>query len=1045
MQHYTTLMDRHGIIQINLQKSRTATNGLVAHMLDNNISLALVQEPYVCRHGSAFKIPHLNGLQLAAVTSAKFLSAIIFNKDCLQPLFVPQLSTDRIVVITAQIGQTIVYFASVYLPPSVDIRSEIPTIQRLVEATAGSRLVIGGDFNTRSTLWFDSLNDTRSPILHEFITQNDLDITNKPGTLPTFQNSRGQSFIDITLTTPSAAPNISNWQVSNSLITSDHNAISFTFTNDPAISTATTAPRQVMDYSRVTSEHVAETLQDWNSEFDRTFPALSNPETIDQAVNYLYSTIRTCVAAKAVRRKRFAHRPDWWTDEVERHRKIYMTKKSLFYKNRHPEYGNYLHTEMRAARDRFKRKLTAARQKSWDLFVQRDLTENPWGVTYRLAAEKFHKAGVLSCFTREDNSATLTPQDTLEYLLHKLLPDDDPSTNTHLQQNAQRDFTALEPLPHGAAPFTEDDLNRLIQEIKPNKAPGTDRLPGRLIKLLHPWTGRSLLRIYNACWSSGYFPQAWKRGNLVVLLKDPSGDVGSAKNYRPITLLPVYAKILEKLVKCKLTEIITPLHSQFQFGFSPGRSTTDALLSYQTAVSDSPQKYVITIFVDIRGAFDNVWWPGLLSTLRDRRLPHELLAIIKSYLTNRTVLFTQGDVTTQKRITKGCPQGSVLGPTLWNFLLDPLLNAEWPEGTKVVAYADDLAIIVAHDSRQTLKTIAQQALDLVTNWATENKLKLSTEKTVFMVHKSPPRVHQRDIRLLLYDALVKRVNNQRYLGLIIDPKFNFELNAAYATQRARSITLGLRRRAARHWGQSAPEALRTIYRGAILPILTYASPVWINKLTHTKVQRKYLSLYGTFARLLTSSYVSVSTDAAGVLAGLLPTDLEIDRANTLRALKRGQVSLFQGELITPDMFDSTAHAGVYLQLRAEDIWQSRWDNTTKGRVTHAFFPAVTTELAALPKLDFVRTQVLTGHGEFGCHLHRIGKEESDTCDICPGATDDPIHRILECPKYLAAQELIHEEVRAWPPQLTMIPALCNGQIFVELATATPSTIDIEPE
>jgi hypothetical protein len=73
--------------------------------------------------------------------------------------------------------------------------------------------------------------------------------------------------------------------------------------------------------------------------------------------------------------------------------------------------------------------------------------------------------------------------------------------------------------------------------------------------------------------------------------------------------------------------------------------------------------------------------------------------------------------------------------------------------------------------------------------------------------------------------------------------------------KSRSITLALRRRAARHWGQTAPAALRTIYRGAILPILTYASPVWINKLNRTKVQRKYLSLYGTFARLLTSSYV----------------------------------------------------------------------------------------------------------------------------------------------------------------------------------------------
>jgi hypothetical protein len=167
---------------------------------------------------------------------------------------------------------------------------------------------------------------------------------------------------------------------------------------------------------------------------------------------------------------------------------------------------------------------------------------------------------------------------------------------------------------------------------------------------------------------------------------------------------------------------------------------------------------------DIPGAFDNVWWPGLFSTLRDRHLPHEILATIKSYLTDRMVLFTQGDVTTQQKITKGYPQGSVLGPTLCNFPLYPLLNAEWPESTKVVAYPDDLAIIVAHHSRQILKTIAQTALDLVTNWATENKLTLSTEKTVSMVHKSPPRVHQRDIRLLLYDALVKSVNNQRYLG-----------------------------------------------------------------------------------------------------------------------------------------------------------------------------------------------------------------------------------------------------------------------------------------
>jgi hypothetical protein len=176
----TQLMDNKlKVIQVNLRKSRTATEELTAHMLRNNIFIALVQEPYICRHGSNYKIPNLNGLQMAASTSAKFLAAIIYNKDCASPLFVPQLSNSHIAVISAQLETTQLFFASVYLPPSTDIRTEIPALQRAVEATAGNKLVIGGDLNTRSTLWFDEKNDTRSPMLQEFVALNDLDIINK--------------------------------------------------------------------------------------------------------------------------------------------------------------------------------------------------------------------------------------------------------------------------------------------------------------------------------------------------------------------------------------------------------------------------------------------------------------------------------------------------------------------------------------------------------------------------------------------------------------------------------------------------------------------------------------------------------------------------------------------------------------------------------------------------------------------------------------------------------------------------------------------------
>jgi hypothetical protein len=193
---------------------------------------------------------------------------------------------------------------------------------------------------------------------------------------------------------------------------------------------------------------------------------LDTTAAVDWAVDFLYTGARECAAAKTFRRRYRAHRPDRWTDAVERFQKIQLSKKSLLYKNRHPEYANHLYTEMVAARECFRTKLTDARQKSWARFVQKDLAGNPWGVANRLAAEKFHKARVLRCFTREDNSPTLTPRNTLEFLMHKLLPDDDPSANTRAQDESYQDFRATNALPHQPDPFTAEDLDRIVADLK---------------------------------------------------------------------------------------------------------------------------------------------------------------------------------------------------------------------------------------------------------------------------------------------------------------------------------------------------------------------------------------------------------------------------------------------------------------------------------------------------------------------------------------------------------------------------------------------------
>jgi hypothetical protein len=103
----------------------------------------------------------------------------------------------------------------------------------------------------------------------------------------------------------------------------------------------------------------------------------------------------------------------------------------------------------------------------------------------------------------------------------------------------------------------------------------------------------------------------------------------------------------------------------------------------------------------------------------------------------------------------------------------------------------------------------------------------------------------------------------------------------------------------------------------------YASRVWIDRIHLSKIKRKYLSAYGTVARLLTQSYVSVSTEAAGVLAGILPLDLEIQLRNCVSEIRHARGAEFQGEYIAREAFDSLSHAHQYLQIKAEDVWQDR--------------------------------------------------------------------------------------------------------------------------
>ena len=135
-----------------------------------------------------------------------------------------------------------------------------------------------------------------------------------------------------------------------------------------------------------------------------------------------------------------------------------------------------------------------------------------------------------------------------------------------------------------------------------------------------------------------------------------------------------------------------------QFGFTPGKSTEDAIVELRRNVDTSENRYAVALLFGISGAFDNVWWPFVFKSLRERGCPRNVFDVLKSYCDNRRVGLEIGSIKVTKRATRGCPQGFVLGPACWNLMFDDLFRfLEESIGNKFVAYADDLLVVIEGD------------------------------------------------------------------------------------------------------------------------------------------------------------------------------------------------------------------------------------------------------------------------------------------------------------------------------------------------------------
>jgi len=364
----------------------------------------------------------------------------------------------------------------------------------------------------------------------------------------------------------------------------------------------------------------------------------------------------------------------------------------------------------------------------------------------------------------------------------------------------------------------------------------------KLIKYVRTEISVPLAHIFNLSLENGTFPKSLTCSRTVPVFK--SGSKNLCDNYRPISLVPTFSKILEKIVAVKLTNHLdlNNLLYKHQYGFQRGKQTEHNLIHLLNYVSNAinSNKYCIGIFLDIKKAFDCVDHNILFRKLHKLGIRDTCLKWFKSYLSNRTQkVDVNGSLSEVKGIDIGVLQGSTLGPILFLCFINDL-----PLSTNLFSllFADDTACLAAHDDLSQLCTFVNTELQKLAIWFKSNKLAVNVKKTKYVIfHTKQKKLHMGNNKIffnnndLTYNDpdliteldRISNDNNQiseqsyKYLGILLDENLSFDAHVSYLSAKISKSLYFLSK--AKNF--LPKKALLNLYFALIHPHLLYCSNI----------------------------------------------------------------------------------------------------------------------------------------------------------------------------------------------------------------------------
>ncbi len=825
--------------QVNLQKSKVAT----AAINKRNDDIRFFTEPY---------LPLIDRSQGVVLAQGKLPRAALQVSKHLKPWAVDKFTDPDISTVSIKIGEKSVYVCSLYLDINLDPRNSLfVDVVRHCESEQ-IPLVVCVDTNAHSGLWGCADSNGRGLMLEEIIISNNLLVMNT-GDTPTFKTIRAESIIDVTIINSTAANllALSDWRVDLATPShSDHRYINFDLGQYKPEEEAYRKWKKI-DWDAFRQATVENNLMHINED----------GSNLDECAKDLQNYLLDKLDAVAPKKKAFKGRRPvrWWNEEIESISKELHSLAPSSHDS--PERWE----AYRSLRKTLSRTISTAKRSSWRDFCSS--AESVKEISKLINVLKPKPPSGVRIITKDGR--TLSSGDTVKELMSTHFPESVDVPDNDVEAEAVHISSPTNSTQELESYIDSHKVKTALTSFGPYKAAGPDGFKPILFSHLNDELYQYITTLYIKALTTGYTPKTWRKMMVIFLPKAGKNSYAEAKSYRPITLSNFILKGLERVTQWYITDkiVCNPLYEQH--AYTVGRSCDSALSTVVDKIEQHimRKEHALVVSLDCSGAFDNIRFDSAAQALDRLNVPIVIAKWYDFILRNRRVTAEINGEKITRIPSRGSPQGGVLSPLIWNFIMDTLLSTFQGKAVAVCGYADDIILLVGGKDPATLVDLMQQALNTVSAWGTKHGLVFNPQKTQTVAFTNSNKNQFRK-KLSLNKANLEYQDSLKYLGVTLTKRLSWTQHVTEKVKKGKKLLNMANAAMGQEWGLNPQRAL-WVYTAMVRPMITHGCLVWANKLKDNQI-KKLRSLQRMALLSITKSMRSTPSVGLEVAVGMIP-------------------------------------------------------------------------------------------------------------------------------------------------------------------------------